>query len=194
MFWQKKIGKVSGHEEVKTWSTLLEKTGANSTGTDFWLYADDWQKPAAMPKPDTTSFMTINFWRTPQGDKEVSVAEVQSAKFIPGKSKTVSGAAMTNEQYFTAEDNNGKVTYDPKEFHTYTMVWTPKELSYYVDAPEGGKKIEEATPVKTFKFDDYPGLEMTDYSLIFGFAGTYMPTGFGGNIGKEKIFKITEIK
>ncbi len=143
--------------DVVNWEVLLSQS---DTTLPYWTAGDLWGIPKGTPAPTNDKFMTLNFWRVPEGDHTIKVNNI-TASFLPSVSIAFSGDVTANEQYFTITDKDGKSTYDPKEFHTYTLVWTQESLSYYIDAPNDGKDIQHSTPIKVFSVKDYPGLEMT---------------------------------
>ncbi len=140
--------------DVVDWEALLSES---NTTPPYWRAGDLWPIPKGTPAPAHDKFMTLNFWRVPEGDHTIKVNNI-TASFLPSVSIAFSGDVTANEQYFTITDTDGKFTYDPKEFHTYTIIWTQESLSYYIDAPNDGKDIEHSTPIKVFNVKDYPGL------------------------------------
>jgi hypothetical protein len=152
------IGIVSGHTDVTSWSELVQYTGQTASW-NYWAGASQWQKPAAEYPPKNIPFHTINFWRMPEGTKQVIAHNIE-ANFIPNDPDDDANAAMTNENYVTMQDTDGKY-FSPTEFHFYTIVWTPRQLYFYIDAGSDGKDIENTAPIKTFTYNNYPGISMT---------------------------------
>jgi len=152
------IGIVSGHTDVTSWSKLVQYTSPTASW-NYWGGASQWQKPAAEYPPKNIPFHTINFWRMPEGTKQI-ISDNIEAKFIPNDPVDDANAAMTNEQYVTMQDADSKY-FSPTEFHFYTIIWTPRQLYFYIDAGNDGKDIENTPPIKTFTYDNYSGINMT---------------------------------
>lgn len=145
---------------VVNYDTLMEDDAVRDK-EPWWTAGANWGMPTGEKAQSSDGkIMTINFWRVPEGPHKIKVDNIE-ASFIPTVSTSFSGFVTTNSQYFTVKDKQGKFTYDPKELHTYTIVWTPESLQFYLDAENNGTDIDNATPIKFFDAQNYPGIKMT---------------------------------
>ncbi len=153
------ISKVIGYSDIVDYNALLEDETVRDK-EPWWTAGENWGMPNGQKAESSDGkIMTINFWRAPEGPHTIKVNNTE-ASFVSSVSTAFSGFVTTNSQYFTVKDNQGKLTYDPKELHTYTIIWTPETLQFYLDANNDGKDIDNATPIKVFDAKDYPGIKM----------------------------------
>jgi hypothetical protein len=141
-----------------------------------WERAELWTYPATAVKPfpadlDVQKSATINWWRTPKGKQSIKVSlpgfddqtyeYVVKLPFMDGS--TLKGAqtvAVLNSETFIFPDKTS--AYNPyTALHTYTVVWTPTRLAYYIDAPQEGTDVSNAQPVAEYKLADYPSLALS---------------------------------
>ncbi|MCB2187145.1 MAG: hypothetical protein KQJ78_12050 [Deltaproteobacteria bacterium] len=154
------IGLNGNHPDVTSWQDLVNHTQAG----DYWAAGDGgsptWGFPPSLAQPsrnDLENSVALNLFRMPQGQQAVTAGGVTS-DFVPSVSTAVSGANITNQAFYWAKDAKGDYAYDPTGLHTYTVVWGPNAVNYYIDAPEDGTGVDGLAPVRTFTKDDYPSL------------------------------------
>lgn len=151
---------------------VIGGTGAAGTKNQpGWPNASVWKYPLTAVKPvpslDMSKMIALNMWRMPSGNTEIDVT-------VPGFSKekykcieklgslngstapaSYTQAAMNNETYVFP----GTTGIDPyTELNTYTLVWTPSRVAFYINVGEDGTDVSNATPVLEFDLADYPSL------------------------------------
>jgi hypothetical protein len=149
--------------------------GKSNPDKPGWRYASQWKYPLTAvkaPPPLYYNMMrkmtAINWWRMPRGNQSIAVSlpgfDPQTYKFIvkqdglTGSTAAASytPAALNNETYVFP---NG-LDFDPYAgLNTYTIVWTPTRVAFYINAPEDGTDVSNATPVAEYKLADYPSLQ-----------------------------------
>jgi len=151
------------------WDLLRDQTGDGK----IWKNAQDWKYPLShIHTPDTCNMkdmVTLNFWRSPKGNESVQVdfggwgkvdhTGILREKPIPGTvghDNSFTSAVLNNEAYVF--DSTGK--YKPTQsVHTYTIVWTPTRMAQYIDAPQRGQDISNATPIAEYPIALFPSLD-----------------------------------
>jgi hypothetical protein len=168
-----------------TWQQLVENTyvddSCQSGAADRPCYGSDWGFPATLLLPDTDELqhaVAINVQRTPAGADTITSAGI-TASFVPQTPPNPpTGFNVTNEQFVWAQDDEGNFTFDPyNEFHTYSLVFTPESIAFYIDAPDGGTKIENAQPVKVFGAEDYASMVYENTPESVPSFGPFYPGG-----------------
>jgi hypothetical protein len=155
---------------VQTWWDLLTQ---NTPLAGAWADATQWKYPLVhIPTPsglDIGKMVTLNFWRSPAGNESrnidfgswgnpVTHTGILREKPIAGTAgyDNFTSAVLNNEAYVF--DSTGD--YDPtSQFHTYTIVWTRTRMAQYIDAPDRGRDISNATPIAEYKIADFPSLD-----------------------------------
>jgi len=154
----------------KTWWDLLrDQTGDGK----LWPNAQDWKYPLVHIKtPDTCDMkqmVTLNFWRSPKGNESAEIdfggwgkvthTGILRERPIPGTAghpTSFTSAVLNNEAYVF--DSTG--AFNPTQsIHTYTIVWTPTRMAQYIDAPDRGRDISNATPIAEYPIADFPSLD-----------------------------------
>ncbi len=147
-----------------------------------WQFASVWKYPLTAVKPAPSNFsmrtMTaLNWWRMPHGRQLMSVnlpgyplQQYDAVLKQPGMAgstapQSFTQAAMNNETY-VFPGTSGLQPYT--NLNTYTVVWTPQRVAFYINAGPDGTNIAGATPVEEFNIADYPSL---------GAAGPQAPQG-----------------
>ncbi|WP_151192596.1 hypothetical protein [Cysteiniphilum sp. JM-1] len=167
-----------------------------------WQNASVWKYPLTAVKPvpstlDMRKMAAINWWRMPQGNQNIDVTlpgfNRQNYKFIEklpvlGGStlaKSYTAAAMNNETYILPDAGNA--SFNPyAQFNTYTIVWSPTRVAYYINAPDNGTDISHATPVALYTIDDYPSLKASGVQAPQG-SLPWVDTGFDNKLGEVSI-------
>jgi hypothetical protein len=153
-----------------TWFELLRtETGDGK----IWPTAQTWKYPLShIATPDNLpieKMVTLNFWRSPAGDESTDIdfggwgkpahTGILRERPIPGTTghpDSFTSAVLNNEAYVF--DSTG--AYDPtKALHTYTIVWTPSRMAQYIDAPNRGRDVSNATPIAEYRMTDFPSLD-----------------------------------
>ena len=112
-----------GYSDIVDYNALLEDETVRDK-EPWWTAGENWGMPNGQKAESSDGkIMTINFWRAPEGPHTIKVNNTE-ASFVSSVSTAFSGFVTTNSQYFTVKDSQGKLTYDPKELHTYTIVET----------------------------------------------------------------------
>ncbi|MGJ5065947.1 hypothetical protein [Bradyrhizobium oligotrophicum] len=149
------------------WKLLVDQTGPSL----IWPDATTWKYPltslAAPSDLDMTNAVALNYWRSPAGQAsntvdftgwpDVTHTGILRVSPIPGTSdpNSFTSAVLNNEAYLFDTSGN----FAPySEFHTYTIAWTPTRVAQYIDAPNGGRDISNATPVAVFDRTDFPSV------------------------------------
>lgn len=97
------------------------------------------------------------------------------------------GFSITNQLYTINPD------YNPyNSFHTYTMAWLPDQVAFYIDAPNGGLDIQNATPVKVMKASEYPGLSMMGPNMPGGDI-PWIQTGGQQTLDNKQMFQLGQV-
>lgn len=151
------------------WELLRDRTGDGK----IWPTAQTWKYPLAhIQTPaayDMKDMVTLNFWRSPKGNE---TAEIDFGKWgkvahtgilrerpIPGTvghDRSFTSAVLNNEAYVFDSTKQYKPT---QSVHTYTIVWTPKGMAQYIDAPDRGRDISNAKPIAQYGPADFPSLD-----------------------------------
>lgn len=174
---------VSGFQPANTpaegqswWDLLVAETGAGK----IWPSAESWKYPAAKAAaPSGLSLdnaVALNIWRVPAGDQSISLTlegwgeirhdgVLRSQPLAPSLSGSFISACLNNEAY--AFDHTG--VFKPYEaLNTYTIAWSPTAIAQYINAPDNGRDISNATPVAAYDLTDFPSLDR---------SGTQAPGG-----------------
>lgn len=147
--------------------------GSPSEPAPGWPNASVWKYPltAVKPTPENLpldTMLAINWWRMPAGDQSLQVSlpgfvDTQTYDYIvkqtPMDGSTAAesavAAALNNETYVFPDG----ISWNPyTSLNTYTLVWTPESVTFYVNAPENGTAIDQATPIARYLLADYPSL------------------------------------
>lgn len=181
-------------------NTIGGTGGAGSSDQPGWPNASVWKYPLTAVKPvpsnlDMSKMMAINMWRMPTGDTEIDVTVpgfsqqtyqcVEKLGVLDGSTNSPSytAAAMNNETYVFP----GTADVHPyTELNTYTIVWTPTRVAFYLNAGTDGTDVSNAKPILEFTLADYPSLGQSGTQAAQG-TQTWADTSFSDELGRVSI-------
>lgn len=178
--------------------TLNPNYGAGAGPKYWWSQAhpsfrSTWPDPCSLPSPPSDQLkrsVAINVFRMPPGALTRTGSGLTSTVLpdidqgqLPGSQPKP--GAMTNQSFAWSTDADAFNPYTG--WHTYTILVLSDSVSFYIDAPEGGTDLLNATPVRRFSRTDadhpYPSLagfgrNMTGADLLFqDYADVKQPLG-----------------
>ncbi len=174
--------------------------GAGSSTQPGWPTASVWKYPLTAVKPvpstlDMSKMIALNMWRMPTGNTEVDVtvpgfsqqtyACIEKMNVLDGSTNSPSytAAAMNNETYVFP----GTAVVDPyADLNTYTIVWTPTRIAFYLNAGKDGTDVSNAKPILEFDVNDYPSLAQSGTQAPQG-TMTWADTSFTDELGHVSI-------
>jgi hypothetical protein len=188
-------------------------SGVNQPG---WPNASVWKYPLTAVKPvpsklDMSKMMALNMWRMPIGNCEIDVTVpgfpqetyrcIEKMSVLDGSTNSPSytQAAMNNETYVFPTVSGifepgiefpvyeKPIVFDPySTLNTYTLVWTPTRVAFYLNADLDGTDVSKASPILEFDIADYPSLAQSGTQAPQG-TMTWADTSFSDELGKVSI-------
>lgn len=116
---------------------------------DWWPWVS-WPGLVGMSRTEFRKAVSFDFWNVARKDPDEQVGwrGVNPNTGLYDGTGTV--AANTIQNFFWPDDDSTDLY---ANFNTYTIVWTPSSLAYYVNAPDNGRDISKSNPVYQRKVD-----------------------------------------
>lgn len=182
-------------------NNVIGGTGGPGTNSQpGWPTASVWKYPLTAVKPvpsalDMSKMIALNMWRMPVGNTTIDVTVpgfpqetytcIEKMSVLDGSTNTPSytAAAMNNETYVFP----GTADVHPyTELNTYTIVWTPTRVAFYLNAGNDGTDVSNANPILEFDVNDYPSLAQSGTQAPQGTI-PWADTSFSDELGKVSI-------